>query len=93
MKPLNYLEYKKNFDLDVHVWIFKATIKANGEMVDEEIANLFNFTLRDNTSNSCNNYMRDNPNCRFADLEQAFYRCYWIVQNDEHVYLLLKNLK
>jgi hypothetical protein len=26
-RPLNYHEYKKNFDLDVHVQVFKATIK------------------------------------------------------------------
>jgi hypothetical protein len=68
-------------------------LKVNCETIDEEIAIFFNFTLRDNTSNLCNNYMRDNPNCRFAYLEQAFCKCYWIVQNDEHVYLQLKNLK
>ncbi len=37
--------------------------------------------------------MRDNPNCRFVDLEQAFYRHYQTMQNGEHVYLQLKNLK
>jgi hypothetical protein len=73
-RPLNYLEYKKNFDLDVHVQIFKATIKVNNEMVDEEITNMFNFTLRNNAYNWCKNYIRSNPNYRFTDLEQAFYR-------------------
>ncbi len=47
-RPLNYLEYKKNHDLDAHVQVFKIAIKANDEMVDEEITNLFNSTLRDN---------------------------------------------
>jgi hypothetical protein len=56
-------------------------------MVDEEIAKKFNFTLRDNTFNWCNNYMRNNPNCRFAYLEHALCKCYWKVHNDEHGYL------
>ncbi len=47
-KPLNYLEYKKGYFLDVHVQVFKATIKANNEMLYEKIINLFNFMLRDN---------------------------------------------
>jgi hypothetical protein len=62
-------------------------------MVDEEIANLFKFTLRDNAFNWCNNYMWDNPNYKFANLEQALCRCYQKVQNDEQVYLQLNNLK
>jgi hypothetical protein len=37
--------------------------------------------------------MRNNPNCRFANLKQAFYRRYQIMQNDEQVHLQLKNLK
>lgn len=90
---MNYLEYKKNFDPNVHVQVFKVTIKVNGEMVDEEIANLFKFTLRDNAFNWCNNYMWDNPNYKFANLEQALCRCYQKVQNDEQVYLQLNNLK
>jgi hypothetical protein len=39
MRPLNYFEYKKNSDLDACVQVIKATIKANGEMIDEEITN------------------------------------------------------
>ncbi len=73
--------------MDVHVWIFKVVIKANGEIIDEEITNLFNFTLRNNAFDWCNNYMRNNPNCRLIDLEQAFYRHYQTMQNDEQVYL------
>jgi hypothetical protein len=30
-KPLNYIEYNKDYDFDVHVQIFKVTIKINGE--------------------------------------------------------------
>jgi hypothetical protein len=75
-KPHNYLEYKKDSDSYVHVQVFKVTIKVNGETIDDEVTNLFNFTLKDSTFNSCNNYMQDNLNYRFANLEQAFYRCY-----------------
>jgi hypothetical protein len=57
-RPLNYLEYEKNFDWNAHVQVFKVVIKANNQIVDiKEIANMFNFTLRDNASNWCNNYM------------------------------------
>ncbi len=67
-RPFNYLEYKNDSDLDVHVWIFKAVFKTNGEMVDEEITNLFNFTLRNNALDWCNNNIWDHPNCRFIGL-------------------------
>jgi hypothetical protein len=46
MTPIKYLKYQKNFDLDVHVQVFKVTIKTNGEKIDEKMANLFNFTLK-----------------------------------------------
>jgi hypothetical protein len=48
MRPFNYHKYKKNFDIDVNVQIFKIVIKVNGEMVNEEITNMFNFTLKVN---------------------------------------------
>ncbi len=51
MRPLNYPKYKKDYDPNVHVQVFKATIKVDDETIDEEITNLFNFTLRDNTCN------------------------------------------
>jgi hypothetical protein len=34
--------------MNIHVQVFKVVIKINGEIIDEEIANLFNFTLKDN---------------------------------------------
>jgi hypothetical protein len=51
-KPLNYLEYKKYSDPNAHVRVFKAIIKAYNEMLDEEITNLLNLTLRDNALNN-----------------------------------------
>jgi hypothetical protein len=32
--PLNYPEYVKDFDRNVHVKVFKVAIKANGETKD-----------------------------------------------------------
>jgi hypothetical protein len=48
-RPLNYFEYKKDSDPNIHVQVFKVIIKVNDETIDEEIINLFNFTLRDDT--------------------------------------------
>ncbi len=76
MRPINYLKYKKDFDLDAHVQVFKAAIKTNGETIDEKMANLFNFTLKENALDGCNNYMRDQPNYAFSNLEQTFYKWY-----------------
>jgi hypothetical protein len=38
--PLNYLEYVKDFDLDVRVRVFKVAIRTNGETKDVEIIKL-----------------------------------------------------
>jgi hypothetical protein len=45
-RPFNYLEYVKFFDPNVKVRIFKATIRANVEIDDADIVNLFGFTLK-----------------------------------------------
>jgi hypothetical protein len=58
----------KDSDPDVHVRVFKATIRANGEKDNAKIINLFTFTLRDIVSNWCNNYMGDYPYCIFVEL-------------------------
>jgi hypothetical protein len=58
------------------MYLFKVVIKAKNEMIDEEITNLFNFTLKNNASNYYNNYMRNHPNYRFTNFEQTFCRCY-----------------
>jgi hypothetical protein len=41
--PLKYPRYVKDFDPNVHVKVFKATIKANGETKNAKIDNLFYF--------------------------------------------------
>jgi hypothetical protein len=93
MRPLKYHEYKKDSDMDVHVKVFKVTIEINSEMINEEITNMFNFKLKDNASDWCNNYMRNHPHYKFVDLEHAFCKHYMIVHNDEQMYLQFKNLK
>lgn len=67
-RPFKYLEYKKDFNLDAHVWIFKTIFKINGEMVDEEITNIFNFTLRNNALIGAIT-IYDHPKCRFIGLK------------------------
>jgi hypothetical protein len=44
---LNYHEYVKDFDKDAYARVFKATFKANGEIEDAKIVNMFTFTLKD----------------------------------------------
>jgi hypothetical protein len=44
-RPLYYFEYKNFFNPSVHVKVFKIATKPSGEMVNDEITNLFNFTL------------------------------------------------
>jgi hypothetical protein len=55
-RPLNYPKYMKDFDPYVHVRIFKATIRANGEIKDAKIVDLFSFTFKDILFDWCNNY-------------------------------------
>ncbi len=45
-RPLNYLEYVKDFDPYVHVKKFKASIQTNGETEDANIVNLFSLPLK-----------------------------------------------
>jgi hypothetical protein len=41
----------KDVDPNAHVRMFKVVIRANGEINDAEIINLFSFTLKDTMSN------------------------------------------
>jgi hypothetical protein len=72
--PLNYLEYVKDYIPDVHVKVFKATIRANSEIDDAKQINLFNFTLKDIVFDRCNNYMGDYPNYIFAKFQLIVYK-------------------
>jgi hypothetical protein len=46
-KKLQYPTYVKDTDLDAHIKVFKKAIKANGEIMEVDIINLFGFTLKD----------------------------------------------
>jgi len=67
-QPFNYPKYVKDSNPNVHVRVFKATVKANGETEDVEIVNLFSFTLRDIMFDWRNNYMGDYLDYIFAKL-------------------------
>jgi hypothetical protein len=41
---LQYPTYVKDIDLDAHIRVFKKTIKANDEIVETNIINMFGFT-------------------------------------------------
>jgi hypothetical protein len=59
---LQYPTYVKNINPDVHIRIFKKTIKANGETMEADIINLFDFTPRDNIFEWDGNYIQNHPN-------------------------------
>jgi hypothetical protein len=40
----------KDSNPDVHVKVLKVTFKANGEIKDAKIVNMFSFTLKDTIS-------------------------------------------
>jgi hypothetical protein len=71
-RKLQYPTYVEDTNHDAHIRVFKKAIKANGEIVEANIINLFGFTLRDNISKWGENYVQDHPNCTFEEMEQAF---------------------
>ncbi len=70
----------------------KLLLKQIGEIEDVKIVNLFSFTLKDIVSDQCNNNM-GYLDYTFAKLQLAFYKWFKTIQNDEQVYLQLKNMK
>ncbi len=86
---LQYPTYVKDTYLDVHIRVFKNTIKANGETMELDIINLFGFTLRDNIFEWGENYVQDHPNCTFEELEQTFCKRFRTINNDHEFYMQL----
>ncbi len=82
---LQYPSYVKNIDLDVHIRIFKKTIKVNGETMEADIINLFSFTLKDIIFEWGENCVQDHPNYTFEELEQAFCKRFKTIENDENI--------
>ncbi len=56
--------------------------------------NLFCFTLKD-VILECQgeNFMQSHPRCTFLELEVAFCKCYYTIQNDEPVYMAFRVIK
>jgi len=77
----------------LHIKVFRKTIKDNGEIVEADIINLFGFILWDGISKWGENFVQDHPNCTFEELEQTFCKHFWIVKNDEEVYMQLTNFQ
>jgi hypothetical protein len=92
-KKLQYPNYIKEIDPNAHIRLFKKAIKANGEIVEVDIINMFGFILRDNIYEWDENYVQDHPNYTFEELEQTFCKLFIIVKNNEEVYIQLHNIK
>jgi hypothetical protein len=70
---LQYPTYVKDTYPSACIKVFKKAIKANREIMEVNIINLFGFTLKDNIFEWEKNYVQDHPNCNFKKLEQTFY--------------------
>ncbi len=68
-KKLQYPTYVKDTNSNVHNKMFKKPIKANGETMEADIINLFDFTLQDSILEWGENYFQNHPNCTFEELE------------------------
>ncbi len=47
-RKLQYPTYVNDTNLNVHIRIFKKVIKASMKIVEADIINMFNFTLKNN---------------------------------------------
>jgi len=84
---LQYPTYVKDIDMDAHIITFKKTIKANVEIVEFDIINLFGFTLKNDISKWVENFVQNHPNRTFEELEQTFCKRFKIVKNDDEIYM------
>jgi len=93
MVALKYLDFKKNADLNVDVRVFNFITKANAKTSKKYIINAFNYMLRDMALDWCHNYMLRFLDCTFSELTQTFRKRHHKTQNDEKIYMELKNMK
>ncbi len=61
--------YVKDTNLNGHVQMFKTTIRANCEMEDEDIVNMFIIALHNIISLQNYNFFAKHFNCTFAKLK------------------------
>jgi hypothetical protein len=76
----------KDTNHDTHIRVFKKAIKANGEIVEINIINMFGFTLQDNISKWGENFIQD-PIYTFDELEQTFFKHFQTMKDDEEIYM------
>ncbi len=88
-----YRNFKKNVDPDDHVRVFNYRVKTNVENSEKYIINAFSYMLKDTTLDWCHNYMSKFPDCIFSKFTQAFCKHHWKTQNDEQIYMEMKNMK
>jgi alkylhydroperoxidase/carboxymuconolactone decarboxylase family protein YurZ len=82
----------KNIDPSTHVRFFKKVIRANEKIMEVDIINLFGFTLRYDILEWGKKFVHDHLNCTFEELEQTFCKHFQTMENDEKIYMQLKNL-
>ncbi len=58
--------------MDVHIQMFKKTIMANGEIINVDIINFFEFTLKVISLIGDNFSLQNHPHCTFIDFKQVF---------------------
>jgi hypothetical protein len=92
-RKLQYPTYVRDTDPNAHIRVFKKAIKINGETMEANIINLFGFTLKDNIFEWGENYVSNHPNCIFEELEQAFFKRFITIKNDEEVHMQLCNIQ
>jgi hypothetical protein len=90
---LKYLDFKKDVDPNVHVIVFNSIVKTNVETFEKYIINAFSYMLRDMTSNWCHNYMSEFLDYIVLELTHTFYKRHQKIQNDEQIFVELKNMK
>ncbi len=56
-----YLDFKKDVDLDAHIKVFNFVEKINTKTSKEYIINVFNYMLKNTSSNWCHNYISKFP--------------------------------
>jgi len=68
-------------------------MKVNAQTFKEYIINVFSYMLKDTALDWCHNYMLEFPNHTFLELTKTFCKHHWKTQNDEQIYMELKNMK
>jgi hypothetical protein len=68
MVVFKYHDFKKDVDPNVHVRMLNFVIKINAKTFEKYIINVFNYMLRDTTSDWWHNYVSNFPYCIFLEL-------------------------